>query len=313
MSRVPRFSVVVPAFNAAATLPETLESVLAQEYADWECVIVDDGSTDSTPSTVESYCRRDSRFRLVRQKNMGAAEAYRTGIGAARSDLLVICAADDLLLPAHLQVMSDLIRRNPDCGIYSCNGQYLYHESGERDPVYTASEWMTERSLSFEDVVQVCFFSVGAVFRRQVYEVIGGHRSGVYVDDYDLWLRAMAAGARHRYTPEVLAVHRVSSFQQSADLVRLRESNIEVLQHLLAESALGPAQRGLVEARIARDTDQLSRDRVAPVLERQSQGLREVIQRALGPEHVDSAMAAIHRIAWIVRPVRRLVAWWQSR
>ena len=81
--------------------------------------------------------------------------------------------------------------------------------------MYAGEEWQVARSLSLEQVVEECFFSVGVAFRRRVLDVAGGHRTGVYVDDYDLWLRAMARGARHLYTPQVLALHRVSSFQQS--------------------------------------------------------------------------------------------------
>lgn len=305
---MPRFSVVVPAYNSEQTLPETLDSVLAQEFGDWECVVVDDGSTDSTASIAESYCERDGRFRLLRQTNTGTAGAYRTAVAAAIADLLVICASDDLLLPKHLGVMDDLIRRNPGCGIYSCNGQFLYNDSGRRVKVHTGSAWRRERSLSFEDVVMDCFFSVGAVFRRSVYAMTGGHRAGVYVDDYDLWLTAMARGIRHRYTPEVLAVHRVSAFQQSANLAKLRASHVEVFRHLLTQEALTPAQSALIEARLTRLEGDASYDLVAPVLEGQSRRLRERAERLFGPDGADHFMDAIHKVAWVVRPLRRLLA-----
>ena len=150
---MPRFSILVPAYNATATLPETLDAVHAQEFDDWECVIVDDGSTDATPSIVESYCARDRRYRLISQRNAGAAGAYRAAAAAAGSELLVICAADDLLLPAHLRVMDELATRNPEYEIYSCNGEYLLQSTGERRTVYTSPEWQVERSLTFGDVV----------------------------------------------------------------------------------------------------------------------------------------------------------------
>ena len=111
--------------------------------------------------------------------------------------MLVICAADDFLLPHHLQVMSEFVEDNPEYGIYSCNGEYLFDDSQVREVVYSDPEWLQERSLSLEEVIGACFFGVGAVFRRHIYELAGGHRARVYADDYDFWLRAMSRGVKH--------------------------------------------------------------------------------------------------------------------
>ena len=304
---MPRFSVVVPAYNAGATLPETLDAVLAQEYSDWECLVVDDGSTDDTASIVEEYVARDDRFKLIRQQNRGTAGAYLTGVGAA-ADLLVICAADDLLLPAHLKTMDEFIRANPDFDIYSSNGQFLYQESRSSATVYTRQEWSQERSLTFEEVVARCFFSVGVVFRSQVYESTGGHRLGVYADDYDLWLRAMVRGSRHRYTPRILSVHRVSDFQQTANLVKVFAANIEVCQHLLADYPMRPAQKAAVEQGIALNQRMLADHAAEQRLQRQSRDLRSAVERLVGARCTEPVMRAIHTVSWITRPVRRMMA-----
>jgi len=249
---IPRFSIVVPAYNAAATLSETLEAVSAQQFRHWECVVVDDGSTDTTASLARGYCAGDPRFRLVSQQNTGIGGAYRAGVAAASSDLLVICAADDLLLPNHLSAMDRLIDEQPDFEIYSSNGQYMSHVTGRRSQVYTEEPWLRERSLTFEDLLEACFFGVGTVFRRHAYEDVGGHRYKALAEDYDLWLRMMARGARHLYTPLVLSVHRVSGFQQSANKRRVFESEIEIYEHLIATEELTQEHRAAVEAGIER-------------------------------------------------------------
>lgn len=306
----PRFSVLVPAYNARATIQDTLDGMLAQQYEDWECVVVDDGSTDDTAAFVDVYCARDSRFRLVRQENEGCAGAYRTAYEASRAPLLVICASDDYLLQAHLETMDALVSSYPGYQIYSSNGEYLYHDSGERRRVYDSPEWGEERSLSFEDVIAVCFYSVGVVIRREAYELAGGHRRNVYTDDYDLWLRAMARGARHKYTPEVLSVHRVSSFQQSADIARLYESNLEVYTNLLATESLGHAQVDAVQRAIAITRQQMdgSEQSVAADFEEQARKLRGAVEKVVGPDRVDGTMRFIHSFSWIVRPLRRWMA-----
>jgi len=304
----PRFAVVVPAYNAGGTLRETLDGMLAQTFSDWECVVVDDGSTDNTAQIVESYSERDSRIRLIQQENTGTAGAYRTGIAAAEADLLIICAADDFLLPQHLSVMDRFVTQNPEYELYSSNGEYLYQESGLRRPVYLTTEWQQERSLSLEQVIQECFFSVGVVFKRAAYDLAGGHRLGVYVDDYDLWLRAMARGARHRYTPHVLSVHRVSDFQQSANLVRLYESNIEVYEHLLATESLLPSQREAVNHAIEANRQCIASPGVAAEMEGQAQRLRRAVQRVVGERNTDYVMRLIHSVSWVARPLRHRLA-----
>lgn len=312
---MPHFSVLVPAYNASSTIRETLDSIRAQTFTDWECVVVDDGSADDTAQIVAEYAEQDQRFRLIRQENRGAAGAYRTAVSGAHSDLLIICSADDLLLPAHMVTMEDLIRRNPSCGIFSSNGEYLDDDTGEREVVYVSEEWQEERSLSIEQVILQCFFSVGAVFRREVYELTGGHRPGVYVDDYDLWLRAMAKGMLHRYTPEVLSVHRVSSFQQSADVVRVWRSDIAVYEHLREENELSPGASAALEAAIAERAQrieeypaEMERRAVQEVMEQQAGTLRGRVERIVGPRHADRVLRVIHSVSWITRPARRFLA-----
>jgi len=304
----PRFSVVVPAYNASRTLSETLESIRCQDFDDWECVVVDDGSADETPATVAGFRDRDSRFALVQQSNMGAAVAYKTAISAASSDLLVICAADDLLLPTHLKAMDEFIRVNPGFDIYSSNGQYLYDDSGLRRVVYEDSDWRSERSLSLEQVIMQCFYSVGAVVRRSAYEAVGGHRRGVYTDDYDLWLRAMARGAKHKYTPQVLSVHRVSDFQQSANLKRLYESNLDVYRQLLRTTNLRPEEREAVQVAMESSRAQIAGSGIAVALDEQAQMLRGLVERLVGPQQAGAVMRAIHSVSWVSRPLRRILA-----
>lgn len=311
----PRFSVVVPAYNASATLDETLGSIAAQTFPDWECVVVDDGSVDGTAAIVRERSVLDPRFRLVQQENRGTAGAYRTGVAEAFADLLVICSADDLLLPAHLETMDRLISAHPECGIFSSNGQYLDDATGNRRPAYADEEWRTERSLTLEQVIRQCFFSVGAVFRRSVYEITGGHRPGVYVDDYDLWLRAMASGVRHCYTPDVLSVHRVSDFQQSADVRRVWRADVSAYEYLKAEYELPESALAVIDETIAdrlewvdKYPEILERQAVELALEQQAIALRARVERLVGPKHADGALRLIHAVSWITRPFRKVLA-----
>ncbi|MEP3346654.1 MAG: glycosyltransferase family A protein [Litoreibacter sp.] len=122
-------SIVVPAYNAAKTLPETLTSLLAQDARDFEIIVVDDGSTDDTAQVVAGYLH-DPRVRLVRQANRGLAGARNSGIAASRGDYIGFCDADDIWAPVKLSSHIDHLDRSPDVGI-SFSGSRLIDDEGQ--------------------------------------------------------------------------------------------------------------------------------------------------------------------------------------
>jgi len=248
---MPRFSIVVPAYNAEDTLAETLDAVLAQTFDNWECIVVDDGSADSTKAIAATYAEKDPRFRVISQENQGSAGAYNTGAGAAIGDFVMLCSADDILLPAHLAEMSEFIDVQPDYDIYSTNGFFWRPEQDSRDLVYPQGTRDEVMSLSLADVIELCFYSVGAAYRRGLFERVGGYRLGVFGEDYDFWLRTMAAGARHRYLPRALSLHRVSATQKSANLERAYRSDIRLVTELRESAELSADELAAVERSVA--------------------------------------------------------------
>ena len=100
---VPEISVVVPVCNAAAFLSETLESLRAQSFRDFEAVLVDDGSTDDSPAIMDAFCARDGRFRALRIPHGGVYGARLTGIREARGRYVAFCDSDDLYRPGFLE------------------------------------------------------------------------------------------------------------------------------------------------------------------------------------------------------------------
>lgn len=244
---MPCFSIVVPAFNAEATLEETLDAVLAQDSPDWECVVVDDGSTDRTAAIASSYTERSPRVRFISRENGGSGAAYNTGVASSVGDYVVMCSADDVLLSKHLRVVSSFIKAEPGYDIYSTNG-YFWYPDGKRVLVYPPGTRDQVSSLSLADVLLVCFYSVGAVYRRSLFDEVGGYRTSVYAEDYDFWLRAMANGASHRYNPAALSLHRVAPSQKSANLKKLYRADIALVTEISKRYELsGEEQRAVDE------------------------------------------------------------------
>ena len=95
----PKVSVIVPCYNQAQFLAETLDSVLAQNHENWECIIVNDGSTDNTETVAREYCDKDQRFVYLKKENGGLSSARNAGLDIAQGDYVQFLDSDDILLP----------------------------------------------------------------------------------------------------------------------------------------------------------------------------------------------------------------------
>lgn len=108
-------SVIIPAYNVNGYLQEACDSVLSQTFDDWECIIVDDGSTDGTFSVAEQYCQRDARFRTIRQENSGVATARNVGLSQACGPFVAFLDADDVLEPTAFECWVNALLAAPEC------------------------------------------------------------------------------------------------------------------------------------------------------------------------------------------------------
>jgi hypothetical protein len=129
--------------------------------------------------------------------------------------------------------------------IYSSNG-YFWRPGDHRELCYGPGLGERIHSLELRDVIKRCFYSVGAAYRRELFDAVGGYRLGVYGEDYDFWLRAMASGARHRYLPEPLSLHRVSPNQKSARVEAVYRSDIRLVSDLRRDFPLSAADNRAV-------------------------------------------------------------------
>ncbi len=253
MADRPHFSVTIPAFNAQATLARTIESVQAQTLADWELVIVDDGSTDATRAVAERSAREEARVRVVSQENRGSGGAYNAAVRSARGDLLVMLSADDLLLPDHLATFDACIRDDPGASVFTSDGWYEY-EDGRRERARPQARWSDPAECTLEELLAACFYGVGAVYRREVFDAVDGFREGIYAEDYLFWLLALAHGFRHRHIAKPLSVHRRGTVQRSANGLLMRETDLRVITEvvgtgLLSGSQLAAARRSITRLR----------------------------------------------------------------
>lgn len=246
----PTFSVLVPVFNARATLGEAIESVRAQTFDDWELVVVDDGSTDGSADVVAQHAEEDDRIRLVRRPNGGLSAARNTGIASARGRFCALLDADDVWLPEKLERQLPLL---DDRTVVFSDAYAEDVETGKREPYGARLNRPTSSYPSgdaFDELLRQNFVpSLTAVVSLPLLRHARGFDEALSVSpDWDLWLRLALEGVRFEYAAEPLAVYRVHPESLSGDGEALRRDAVRVIRH--ARGRASAAQRTTVDRRL---------------------------------------------------------------
>lgn len=194
----PKISVVIPLFNKAPHVRRAVESVLRQSFADFEVVVVDDGSTDGGDGVVRSI--EDERVRLIRQPNGGVSRARNRGIREARSDLVAFLDADDGYNRGFLAAILELASRHGEAGAYGTSFEVV-HEDGRRAVWRNASlreaggRDVLIRDYFRDALVGPVIWSSATAVPKKTFERVGLFPEGVRLgEDLDLWMRI---GARY--------------------------------------------------------------------------------------------------------------------
>jgi glycosyltransferase involved in cell wall biosynthesis len=164
----PKVSVIIPTYNSARFLPEALESVFSQNYADYEVIVVDDGSTDGTTAVLQPYA---GRIRYLYQPNAGSAAARNTGLDMGRGEYIVFLDADDLLLPGKLREQAAFLEVRASIGAVH-SGWHLINEAGEH--LSCVEPWRWAPTLDLETWLRFNPMCMGSMMFRQFWlESIG--------------------------------------------------------------------------------------------------------------------------------------------
>jgi hypothetical protein len=222
---MPTFSVVIPAYQAAAFIGDAIESVLAQTLAPHEIIVCDDGSTDDLAAALAPY--RD-RIVVIEQENRGEAAAKNTGARAATGDFLAILDADDVFLPERLEALARLAAARPDLDLVTTdsyivvNGRIVrraYHDTFRFDVADQRRAILRTNFLPFVAV------------RRSAFLAVGGFDEALRnVPDWDCWLRMILGGARAGLVDRPLAEYRLRPTNVTSDRLRLHTGRLETLE-----------------------------------------------------------------------------------
>ena len=186
---MPLFSTIIPVYNREPFLRQTLDSALAQEFADQEIICVDDGSTDGSAAVIEEYAAQG--VKLIRQKNQGPGVARNSGAAAAAGEYLAFLDSDDVWFPWTLLTYKNVITASSTRPSLILGKGLWFNEPASSPTVYpTATTYATYQNYFSSSKEPVWVGSGGLIVRRETFERIGGFNSTFRIaEDLDLFLR----------------------------------------------------------------------------------------------------------------------------
>jgi glycosyltransferase involved in cell wall biosynthesis len=229
----PTVSVVVPAYNVASTIRQTLDSIIHQTFQDIEIIVIDDGATDTTPAILNSY--NDSRMRVVRQVNRGLAGARNTGIQLSMGKYIAFCDSDDIWEAEKIELHVRHLESDSNIGISYCgsslideNGNFLKTAQIPKLKDVNASDIFKRNPIGNGSVAVIRRVALNAIAYRPTHE----HQRDWWFDetlrqseDIDAWIRiALASDWKIEGIPGLLTRYRIQAGGLSANLEKQFET-----------------------------------------------------------------------------------------
>ncbi|MFH1102471.1 MAG: glycosyltransferase [Pseudomonadota bacterium] len=232
----PIVSVVIPTFNRGWILKEAIDSVLSQNFDDFELIIIDDGSTDNTRDLLACY---GDRLFVIHQPNKGVSAARNRGISAASGRYIAFLDSDDLWLPNKLLQQLTFFSSNPNALI--CQTEEIWIRNGIR--VNPKKKHRKCSGMIFEQSLPLCLVSPSAVMmERSLFRIIGDFDEDLYAcEDYDLWLRVSCRYPIH-LIDEPLVIKRSGHRDQLSKSRGLDRFRIRSLLKILRSDLLSKTQ-----------------------------------------------------------------------
>jgi glycosyltransferase involved in cell wall biosynthesis len=258
----PQVSVILPTYDRGWVLAEAIESVLEQDFADYELIVVDDGSTDETNAILKAC---GDQIRILRQKNNGVSAARNAGVRAAAGKLIAFLDSDDLWLPSKLSQQVAFFDRHPKA--VACQTEETWIRNGRR--VNPKKRHRKPSGMIFEPSLELCLVSPSAVMiRRLLFDQVGLFDESLPAcEDYDLWLRISCRYPIHLLSTPLIVKrgghsdqlsgqpgldrYRIQALLKIIESGRLSESQIDAANQMLRTKsriyAAGCRKRGRLE------------------------------------------------------------------
>ena len=197
-----KVSVIVPAYNSEKYIEQALDSVQRQTYSNWECIIVDDGSTDNTAEIVKGFCMRDSRFKYYLQQNNGPAAARNTAVRYSSGEYLLPVDSDDLIAQTYMEKAIERFTSYPETTLVYGLIEKFEGETG----LYELQDYSYEKLLLDGNMIMAT-----SMYRRSDFDKVGGYRLNLKggLEDWDFWIALLTPESVVYKIPEVMLYYRI--------------------------------------------------------------------------------------------------------
>jgi glycosyltransferase involved in cell wall biosynthesis len=266
----PKISVIVPVFNSAKYLEETILSILNQTFKEFEFIIINNGSTDGSTEIIKKYLSDPRVVYVDNGTNIGISKARNQAIQLAKSDLIAVIDGDDVAALNRLQVQYEFMLRHPEIALVGSFAEII-DENGK------TIRYM-QKPTGPEYIRKVCFFygafaQPSVMFRKSVSNAVGGYRGKYdYCEDVDFYLRLIYSGYKTDNIPQYLLKYRVHSqstnkffsekanisFNIKRDMIKTfnlhlgLEEYISLYAHYILDNTMNYKQKNWIQAAIKR-------------------------------------------------------------
>lgn len=207
----PLVSVVIPSYNHEEYVRQAIASVLDQTYKPIELVVVDDGSTDGSWESIRALeAASGGAFRSYRKRNGGVSSALNWGVARTAGPLVAVLASDDYFLPSKIADQVHVFNRcSASVGLVHTSA---YNDYGDGELIDLTGLYPAAEGLCFPQLIALDAVAVApsVMFRREVYDFVGGFDEGLVAEDLDFYVRVAAKGFEFRYVPKPLVVKRAT-------------------------------------------------------------------------------------------------------
>ena len=229
-------SVIVPAFNQAQYLSQALDSVSEQKYPHWECIIINDGSTDHTETVAQCYIKKDARFIYLKKENGGLSSARNAGLKIAKGQWVQFLDADDYIDAEKFRLSIDIINENPSADIVIADFKMFIDSPTKATPAFCE---LNQGRFDFENIlfgwdVQFNIPIHSGFFKLALFKQNPFSESLKIGEDWVMWLKIfMQPQVQAVYLDSPLAYYRINPNSMTKDRVFLRNSLIETYKLVL--------------------------------------------------------------------------------
>ena len=214
-------SVVMPAYNAVSTIRESIQSVIEQDYKNWELIVVNDCSTDGTKEVVSEYTKVDDRIRLInKEHNEGVGKARNTGISLAKGEWIAFLDSDDLWTAEKLSKVVALMGAHPEGKLFFTASAFIDYEGNRSDYILQVPE-----KIDYEELLKQNLISCSSVVVSKETMAKNEMPSGIIHEDYAAWLSILKQEPYAYGLNEALLVYRLSKKSKSGNKLKAAKMN----------------------------------------------------------------------------------------